>query len=136
MMWPFDVDTLSAVLQQLDVPSVSACAQVSRLWSLTTRAEPAVELNMQALKTEVKRTQWNAAEAITRIHSKPGHYGFNFTTGMPFKQGGNLAALLTQKRRAEMLESHIEDWLSKRRRISCVEMNSELSDTRGLVEIS
>ena len=72
-MWSFDIDTLSAVLQQLDVPAVSACAQVSRLWSLTTRAEPAVELNMQALKTEVKRTQWNAAEAITQMHSKPGY---------------------------------------------------------------
>ena len=75
----------------------------------------------------------NVPSSLPRLSS---HYGFNFTTGMPFKQGGNLAALLTQKRKAEMIESYIEAWLSKRRRISCVEMNSELSDTRGLMEIS
>lgn len=120
MLWSFDMDTLSAVLQQLDVHSVSQAACVSRLWSLTSRAEPAVEMNMKALKTEAKRTQSNAAEAIESLHSKPGHYGFNFTTGLPFKQGGDLAALQTQKRQAEALESHIEAWLSKRRRISCV----------------
>jgi hypothetical protein len=132
MLWSFDIDTLSAVLQQLDARAVSQAACVSRLWSLTTRAEPAVEMNMKALKAEAKRTQWNATEAIESLHSKPGHYGFSFTTGLPFKQGGDLAALQTEKRQAEALEIHIAAWLSKRRRISCVrEINASF-----LIELS
>ena len=120
MPWSFDVDTLSAVLQQLDAASdVARAACVSRMWSLTVQAEPAVELPMKALAMKAKGMQSAVTEAMIKLHNKPGFYGFDFATGRPFKQtffGEDLAVLQTKKRQAEALESQVEAWLSKRRR--------------------
>ena len=133
MSWSFDVDTLSSVLQHLDVNGVVQAARVSRLWNVTVAADPVVQLPVKALAKALSRRQSDVAESLARLEERPSCYiGYNETLNLPCKRSfseGDSAVLELQRRETEALLTPISLWLSKRYR--CEDVNTTFA-----VEIS